>query len=1089
MPLFSSKKYEHGMLENIPGSLPFGFFVFILYGSLLPFEYRQVSMEKALSSFANISYLKLGIASRADWIANILIYLPLSFFSLAWLEPKNRSFFFKIPAILTIFLGYSAAAIAIEFCQIFISPRTVSLNDIMAEMIGISMGLLLWLAFGRRLLGYCIEIVKGGNKAIGSALILYGLFYSALCLFPYDFIVSLSDLSWKLSSGNYALFLLPSAFDRPLYSLMGLGLELLLTIPLGILMVKKMVGNSGMIFKLMVLGGLFGFLIEGIQFFLASGVSQGVSVLTRIIGFGLGGVLFPLLQSEKISRLRPYLLYLVMVAAVPYLLVLLSVNGFFSQGWLGYEEAVSKFDKEMLLPFYYHYFSTETRAVLSLLYNGALYAPIGLACWMLGHRRGKFTAGLAALLAGGAAFFVELGKLWLRGKHPDFTNLIIAAVASGMTFGIVEWTLRMLDNDSESSMIFRDLQGVMASSIVKRSPRVPWLFLHPIAPLIVAIAVVAVVFNYPIGKPWLFICLLVYAAVLWFYPSVWLFVIPAFLPVLDLSPWTGWFFMDEFDLFVLVTLAVNWCGRRGGDDKSSMPPWAKIWTALFALSYIISTIKGLLPVPGYDANSFSNYYSRYNSLRVAKGFFSALLLVPLLQRDLTDFRQIKKYLVPGILLGLSGVIAVAVWERNVFSGLMDFSSDFRITSTFSGMHTGGAYLDAFLVFTIPLIICCFLFWRNKFMALMGTGLFVSGIYVLLVTFSRIDYAAVTLSFLIIVLGLVFNYRSDFSHFLWVFLLVCVAGVMVKPVFEGGYIQNRFLQIIRDVGLRTIHWEQAISKMSPDLTTSLFGMGLGSYPRAYFNDPGGNQRPAYHEFKKDGENSYLCLSSGDPLYLGQLINLEPKESYTLSLDVQSSEEKSRLTIPICEKSSLYSFDCKWVSIDVGNTGGKWSSKSLVLPELNLGAGRFYERRPVEFALSNGATGILGIDNVRLINQDGNNLVKNGNFSRGMDRWFFNVDNHHPWHISNLWVSLLFEQGWLGSAFFNILLLYVLTTLGKNISRGDVFSLVLVSSFAGFLTVGLIDSLFDSPRIAMFFYLMVFISILQPGWYFAGQRTEP
>jgi len=105
---------------------------------------------------------------------------------------------------------------------------------------------------------------------------------------------------------------------------------------------------------------------------------------------------------------------------------------------------------------------------------------------------------------------------------------------------------------------------------------------------------------------------------------------------------------------------------------------------------------------------------------------------------------------------------------------------------------------------------------------------------------------------------------------------------------------------------------------------------------------------------------------------------------------------------------------------------------------------------------------------------------------MDRWFFNVDNHHPWHISNLWVSLLFEQGWLGLVLFNILLLYVLMTLGKNIFRGDIFSLVLLSSFAGFLTVSLIDSLFDSPRIAMLYYLMAFVSILQPGSGIVPQR---
>ena len=464
MPLLSPEPPDHGMLKKtIPGLLPIGFFVFILYGSLLPFEYRQVSMENAWAHFVHIPYLKLGIASRADWIANILIYIPLSFFSFAWLTPRLRSVFSKIFAILAIFCGYSAAAITIEFCQIFISPRTVSLNDIIAELIGIFLGGVLWFLFGRKFIFYCADLARGGRRAITSALVLYCFFYLALCLFPYDFIVSISDLSWKISSGHYALVALPSLFDRPLYSLMTLGLEVLLIIPLGLLVARKRGGSSGELFKMLVLGGVIGFFIEGIQLFLASGVSQGISILTRMIGVGLGGMLFPLLQSRKIARLRPCLLYLVLLSAIPYLLILLSVNGFFSQGWISYEDAISKFDRKMLLPFYFHYYSTETRAVLSLLYNAALYAPIGIACWMLSfakaNKKSMFTAVFAAVAAGVTAFIVEAGKLGLRGKHPDFTNLIIAAVAAGTIFGVVEWGLRMLDGESIAVLNSKAVQG------------------------------------------------------------------------------------------------------------------------------------------------------------------------------------------------------------------------------------------------------------------------------------------------------------------------------------------------------------------------------------------------------------------------------------------------------------------------------------------------------------------------------------------------------------------------------------------------------------------------------------------------------
>ncbi len=438
-------------------------FIFIIYGSLLPFEYRQVSLDDAWSHFVNIPYLELDIVSRADWIANILIYIPLSFFSLAWLVPKIKSVFFKIAAICTILLGCSATAMAIEFCQIFISPRTVSLNDIIAEMIGISLGLVFWLVLGRQFLGYCVDILKGGTRAMGSALVLYGLFYLALCLFPFDFIVSSSDLAWKLSSGQYALIVLPSAFDRPLYSLMSLGIEVLLAVPLGILILINGGLSSGRLFKLLLVGGFIGILIEGVQLFLASGVSQGISVLTRVMGVGLGGIVLFVLQSGKLSRLRPYSWYLVLAGALPYVWVLLSVNDFFSQAWIGYEEAVLKLERNMFLPFYYHYFSTETQAVLSLLYNMALYAPIGAACWILGHikagEKSICTASFAAVLAGGAACIVEVGKLGLTNKHPDFTNVMIAAAGAGLVFVSIEWGLRVLKRNAQTSMMSHDVQG------------------------------------------------------------------------------------------------------------------------------------------------------------------------------------------------------------------------------------------------------------------------------------------------------------------------------------------------------------------------------------------------------------------------------------------------------------------------------------------------------------------------------------------------------------------------------------------------------------------------------------------------------
>ena len=56
-------------------------------------------------------------------------------------------------------------------------------------------------------------------------------------------------------------------------------------------------------------------------------------------------------------------------------------NGWFSARWVGVDAARAVLQKVNWLPFYYHYFSTETRALRSLLACVAMYAPVGIGYW------------------------------------------------------------------------------------------------------------------------------------------------------------------------------------------------------------------------------------------------------------------------------------------------------------------------------------------------------------------------------------------------------------------------------------------------------------------------------------------------------------------------------------------------------------------------------------------------------------------------------------------------------------------------------------------------------------------------------------
>jgi hypothetical protein len=613
--------------------------------------------------------------------------------------------------------------------------------------------------------------------------------------------------------------------------------------------------------------------------------------------------------------------------------------------------------------------------------------------------------------------------------------------------------------------------------VTRRYANEAWPALRRTAALALAIVVCWVLFRYPFHAGLLAAGLCLYGACIRRYPSSWVFFITALLPVLDLAPMSGWFFLDEFDLFVMTTWAVALWGWRGEGDRQGVPKGAWVLLGLFVVSYAVSAIIGLLPLEPIDFNAFSNYFSRYNSLRIAKGFLWALTLIPLLIKEAKRPEVIQRNFILGMLTGLSGVVMVALWERQVFSGLLNFSNDFRITSTFSGMHTGGAYIDVYLVMALPFIASCFLMWRKKVTWCAGLVLFGLGLYTLLVTFSRVVYVAFFFSWLTLLAGFVYRYPRKIRLMIIFPVLAAITVFVTKPVLNGVYMQDRFAKTANDVSVRLNHWMDAVSMMDSNWKNELFGMGLGSYPRTYAKKNTEGVTPTLYSYLKEGDTSYLRLISGDSLYMGQRLCLIPDKVYTLSADLRGYSDRALLTVPVCEKSLLYSYRCNWLGMKVGNTGGHWVNQVVTFRADGLGKGRFYQRRPVDLALYNGnKDSTVDVTNVQLNDENGTNLIKNGNFSAGNDRWFFSTDNHLPWHVKNLWVHIYFEQGWIGLLTFCSFVAYVVTLLVIGMLGGDMFSLLLLSSVVGFFSVGLIDSLVDSPRISMLFFLLMFIALI-------------
>jgi O-antigen ligase len=583
----------------------------------------------------------------------------------------------------------------------------------------------------------------------------------------------------------------------------------------------------------------------------------------------------------------------------------------------------------------------------------------------------------------------------------------------------------------------------------------------------------------PLGPLWLGAALLVYCAALRRWPQCWLLVVPAALPVLDLAPWTGRFFVDEFDALLAVTVLMHiWQNRRSpaavpGATAIALP--ARAWLALFCGSTCLALAVGAWPFPAPGLNGLNHYYSPYNGFRLAKGLGWALMLWPLMRAALAvDVAKTQRRFALGMGLGVFFAALGVLWERAAFTGLLDFDSGYRAVGLFSGMHTGGSYIESYFALALPFLAWWTLHSRSWRARLAGAAMLVLGSYALLVTYARAGYLAATIGMLVLAFAPRLRLRRQIPlrHVLRAALLCALLALLGWLVVQGNAMQRRNASSARDFAIRADHWIDALRMMDHGPATLLWGMGLGSYPRLYFMKSGEGITPSYQSLHSEQGNEYVALTVGTPLYLEQVVSVEPGRRYHYSVRARSDDLDAQLSIPVCEKWMLYSRRCVWNTVPVGDTGGQWRQFSGSFSSGRLGVPVHRAARLVKLSLFSEAEGSsVEFDDVSLKDDAGHELLRNGDFAKGMDYWFFSNDEHRPWHLENTWLQLAFEQGVIGMAAFGALLVCAAASLWRRLRAGDPFAVTLAASLAAFLPLSLLDSVFDFPRMSLLAFLIL------------------
>lgn len=408
------------------------YLAFVIYGSLVPLDYHALPWDTAVARFREIPFYQLGIGSRADWMANLLLFIPLTFL---WTGAFAHGRGLALALILTplLWLAALALSVGIEFTQLFFPQRTVSQNDIAAEALGAFIGILCWWGFGSRLLAWHNAWLREREPAALAERLAW--FYLAILIaynvLPLDLTLSMVEVYHKWQEGKLNLIPFAGLPTEPAQLLFELAVDCLIWAPLAWAWHARSGRDSLGAWRMTFLAACA---LEFMQLFVYSRVSDITDLFTAALGAAAGAWLGRR-QFANRSRYKAaatathWLRFGLVMAWIPLLMAVF---------WYPYDfRAEGDFVRERLtflerVPFEVYYFGTEFRAITEVFHKTLFFAPLGalLAWWVSGLSwRWRSYAAVAAWLGIVlTALGVELGQVLLPGKYPDTTDWFLESV-------------------------------------------------------------------------------------------------------------------------------------------------------------------------------------------------------------------------------------------------------------------------------------------------------------------------------------------------------------------------------------------------------------------------------------------------------------------------------------------------------------------------------------------------------------------------------------------------------------------------------------------------------------------------------------
>ncbi len=412
------------------------YFGFVVYGSLVPLEFRYVPFEQAVRIFRKIPYLHIGIQSRSDLVANFLLFIPLTFFAMGALTRENRR---RAKPLIALATAAAAAmiSVSVEFAQIYFPGRTTSQNDIFAETAGGIAGIVLWFCFGGRITRWARSLWAEQAKDRLAVKILTGYVVLLIIyqMLPFELTISLVEVyhKWKASGVNIFPFCDPGGVAA--YTIVS---KVAVMIPTGYLLMLLQRRRRYRIYRAVVQVCVLAALIEAAQLFVINRYSSSTDVVLGAFGGLLGAVaavLFgpaasrPVLETDFWRR-RGMWIKLIATAAL--------VAGIGWEKWYPFDfcwpaEGLATGARRILaVPLARQYLMPEFLALSQVVRELTAFFILGMLLRSLSAPSGKTGKIVGVLVVVVLAVVFEFVQVFLASRTADLTAMIISGAGGVM---------------------------------------------------------------------------------------------------------------------------------------------------------------------------------------------------------------------------------------------------------------------------------------------------------------------------------------------------------------------------------------------------------------------------------------------------------------------------------------------------------------------------------------------------------------------------------------------------------------------------------------------------------------------------------